>query len=104
MSSRNSHLKNCVNKLQCKAHTAIEDLAAENCSRKNCLTMSALRNSLARRYPATYIITDCTQLLQQTKKTLQNPFAHHQCSVKVSDDVIWQDKNWCSYVTQDKRY
>jgi len=37
--------------------------------------------------------TDCTQLLQQTKKTSQqNPFAGHQRSVKVSDDVSWQDK------------
>jgi len=33
------------------------------------------------------------QLPQQIKKTLlQNPFAHHQCSVKVSDDVSWQDR------------
>jgi len=33
------------------------------------------------------------QLLQQTRKTSQqNPFAHHERSVKVSDDVSWQDK------------
>jgi len=33
------------------------------------------------------------QLPQQTKKTLQqNPFAHHQRSVTVSDDVSKQDK------------
>jgi len=33
------------------------------------------------------------QLPQQTKKTLQqNPFAHHQRSVKVSDDVSWHEK------------
>jgi len=33
------------------------------------------------------------QLPQQTKKTSQqNPFAHHQCSAKVSDDVSWQEK------------
>jgi len=44
-------------------------------------------------YPVTHIITDCTQLPQQTKKTVQqNPFTHHQRSVKVSDDVRWQDK------------
>jgi len=39
------------------------------------------------------MITDCTRLAQQTKKTSQqNPFAHHHHSVKVSDDVSWQDK------------
>jgi len=33
------------------------------------------------------------QLPQQTKKILQqNPFAHPQSSVKVSDDGSWQDK------------
>jgi len=33
------------------------------------------------------------QLPQRTKKTSQqNPFAHHQPSVKVSDDVSWRDK------------
>jgi len=39
-------------------------------------------------YPATHIITDCTQLLQQTKKktSQQNPVAHHQRSV-----TLW----WC---------
>jgi len=43
-------------------------------------------------YRATHIITDCTQLQQQRKNTSQqNPFAHHQRSVKVSDDVSWQD-------------
>jgi len=32
-------------------------------------------------------------LLQQRRKTpQQNPFAHHQCAVIVSDDVSWQDK------------
>jgi len=39
-------------------------------------------------YPGTHIITDCTQLPQQTKKTSQqNPFTRRQRSVKVSDDV-----------------
>ena len=33
------------------------------------------------------------QLPQQTKKTSQqNPFEHRQRSLKVSDDVSWQDK------------
>jgi len=42
---------------------------------------------------AILVVTDCMQLPQQTKKTLQqNPFAHHQRSVKVSDDVSRQDK------------
>jgi len=88
---KKSSLRNCVNKLPRKTHT---DSAVENCSRKSYLTMWALCNLLTRRYlPTTHIITDSTQLLQQTKKTLQqNPFAHHQCSVKVSDDVSWQDK------------
>jgi len=44
-------LKNCVNKLPRETQTAIQDSAAENCNRKNtCLTMSALCNSLTRRY------------------------------------------------------
>jgi len=43
-------------------------------------------------YPATHIITNCRQLPQQTRKTSQqNPFAHHQRSVTVSDDISWQD-------------
>jgi len=51
--------------------------------------MGALCNSLTRRYPATLKITDCTQLPQQTKKTSQqNPFAHHQRLVKVSDGLM----------------
>jgi len=38
-------------------------------------------------------MTDCTQLPQQRRKTpQQNPFAHHQHSVTVSDDVSWQVK------------
>jgi len=38
-------------------------------------------------------MTDCT-LPQQTKKKLRSKilFAHHQRSVKVSDDVSWQNK------------
>jgi len=45
-------------------------------------------------YPATHIITDCAQLPQQTKKTSQqNLFAHHQRSVKVSDDVTLARQN-----------
>ena len=53
-------------------------------------------SSLTRReaiYPATHRITDCTQLSQQRRKTpQQNPFAHHQRSVTVSDDITWQVK------------
>jgi len=57
------------------------------------LMMWALCNSLTRRYlPATHIITHCTQLPQQRKTQQQNPFARHQCSVTVSDDVSWQVK------------
>jgi len=38
-------------------------------------------------------MTDCTQLSQQKRKTpQQNPFAHHQHSVTVYDDVSWQVK------------
>jgi len=44
-------------------------------------------------YPATHRITDCTQLPQQSRKTPpQNPFAHYQHLVTVSDDVSWQVK------------
>jgi len=44
-------------------------------------------------YPATHRMTDCTQLPQQTRKTpQQNPFAHHQRSVTVSDNFSWQVK------------
>jgi len=87
-------LKNCVNKLPRKTQTAIQDSVAENCSRKNTrLTMRALCNLLTRRYLHSNPHTDCRQLPQQTKKTAQqNSFAHYRRSVKVSDDVSWQDK------------
>jgi len=53
-------------------------------------------------------ITDCMQLLQQTRKSSQqNPFAHHERSVKVSDDVSWQDKigsnQFDNYLSQDRQ-
>jgi len=80
-------LKNCVNKLARMTQTAIQDSAGENCSRKNtCVTMSALRNSLTRKYlPSNPHIAAAT-----TKK--KDFTAHHQRSVKVSDDISWQDK------------
>jgi len=49
-------------------------------------------------YPATHIITDCTQLLQQTKKRLRNKILSHIINVlSLSDDVSWQDTFFMEY-------
>jgi len=65
-------------------------------SKNTRLMIWALCNSLTRGYliyPATHRIIDCTQLPQQRRETPpQNPFAHQQRSVTVSDDVSWQVK------------
>jgi len=101
-------LKNCVNKLPCKTQTVIQDSAAENCSRKyTCLTMWALCNALTRRHLPSNTHNNWLYAAAATNKTSQeNPFTHHQRSVKVCDDISWQDKiglhQFDNYVIQVK--
>jgi len=61
---------------------------------KKSLTMWALWNSLTRRYLSSKSHNNWLYAAAITNKktSQQNPFAHHQLSVKLSDDVSWQDK------------
>jgi len=56
--------------------------------------MSAFCNSLRRRHLPSNPHNNWLYAAAATNKktSQQNPFAHHQRSVKVSDDVSWQDK------------
>jgi len=75
--------------------TAMQNLCTENYSRKNtCIVMWVLFNSLKRRYlpinPQNNWL--CAAIATKKNTSQQNPFAHHQRSVTVSDDVSWQVK------------
>jgi len=88
MSSRNCHAQELHEQTTTHARFRHWKLLFKNTH----LMLCALCNSLTRR-SATYRIIDCSQLPQQRRKTpQQDPFAHHQRSVTVSENVSWQVK------------